>query len=274
LSVLGWREGRARLAAPLFASLGTVLARLPADHWPTADELSAAAEGIRTEGGSRLRFVAPAEGRPAGRIPYELRIAQAGEVETRPGSWHDLFNALAWMAFPRTKARLNAQHAAILAHGGEGEARRRGPERDALTLFDESGVIVASASPELARLVAEHEWKALFWTRRPELAAKMEFFAFGHALHEKALDPFPGLVARALFVPMEEGHFALPHAARIERMDALAAAHFASRANFASPRALPPLPVLGVPGWHPDNARESYYDDAAHFRPRGSAPGA
>jgi hypothetical protein len=29
--------------------------------------------------------------------------------------------------------------------------------------------------------------------------------------------------------------------------------------------------VLGVPGWHPDGARESFYDDATHFRPKRSA---
>jgi hypothetical protein len=262
------------LAAPIFAALRPALARLPARHWPTAEELCAAAEGIATEDGRPLRFVAPAGNRVRERISYELRIARTGEVETRPGSWHDLFNALAWMAFPRTKARLNAQHAAILALGGERETRRRGPERDALTLFDESGLIVASASPDLARLVVEHEWKALFWTRRAELAVRMEFVGFGHALHEKALDPYPGLAARTVFVPVDEGYFALPEEARVERLDALAAAHFERRANFASPRTMPPLPVLGIPGWHPDNARESYYDDAAQFRPRRSAPDA
>jgi hypothetical protein len=274
LSVPGWAEGRARLAAPIFAPLGPALAKLPADHWPTPGELCVAVEGIFTENGLPVRFVEPYEGPAREWMPYERRIADTGEIETRPGSWHDLLNALAWMAFPRTKARLNAQHAAILAAGGEREARRRGPERDALTLFDESGLIVASAAPDLARLVVGHEWKALVWERRAELAAKMEFFAFGHALHEKALDPFPGLVARTVFVPVDERHFALPQEARLERADALAAAHFASRANFASPRAMPPLPVLGVPGWHPGNAREPYYDDAAHFRPRRSAPDA
>jgi hypothetical protein len=274
LSAPGWADARARLAAPIFAPLAPALARLPADHWPTAVELCAAAEGIATESGRRLRFVAPVESRARARIPYELRIAQTGQVETRPGSWHDLFNALAWIAFPRTKARLNAQHADILALGGEREARRRGPERDALTLFDESGLIVASASPDLARLVVEHEWKALFWTRRAELAARMEFIAFGHALHEKALAPFAGLTARTVFVPVDDGHFTLAQEARVGRVDALAAAHFGDRAHFASPRAMPPLPVLGIPGWHPDNVRETYYDDAAQFRPRRSAPDA
>ena len=33
-------------------------------------------------------------------------------VETRPGNRHDLFNALAWLAFPLSKAGLNARHAA------------------------------------------------------------------------------------------------------------------------------------------------------------------
>jgi hypothetical protein len=32
---------------------------------------------------------------------------------------------------------------------------------------------------------------------------------------------------------------------------------------------MPPMPVLGVPGWHPDSAREAFYDDAAHFRSKG-----
>jgi hypothetical protein len=27
-----------------------------------------------------------------------------------------------------------------------------------------------------------------------------------------------------------------------------------------------PMPVLGVPGWHPDTAREAFYDDPSHFR--------
>ena len=274
MSAPGWAEGRPRLAAPIFAPLGPALARLPAGDWPTPEALSAAARGISTEEGKSLRFVAPSISPPRERVPYELRIARTGEVETRPGSWHDLFNALAWIAFPRTKARLNAQHAAILARGGEREALRRGPERDALTLFDESGLLVASAAPELERLARDHAWKALFWTRRAELAARMEFLAFGHALHEKALDPYPGLVARAVFLPVDEGHFAMPLESRLVRVDALAAAHFAIPAHFASPRAMPPLPILGIAGWHPGNARESYYDDAAHFRPGRSVPDA
>jgi hypothetical protein len=33
-----------------------------------------------------------------------------------------------------------------------------------------------------------------------------------------------------------------------------------------------PMPVLGVPGWHPDTQREAFYDDASHFRSKGPKP--
>jgi hypothetical protein len=117
-------------------------------------------------------------------------------------------------------------------------------------------VIVASASRELTDLIVDFRWKELFWQRRPELEAKMRFLAFGHALHEKALDPHLGMVAKTVFVALGEGFDA----------DALAAAHFASRANFASPKSMAPMPAMGVPGWHPHTDRESFYDDASHFR--------
>src|SRR5690606_22316861 len=119
-----------------------------------------------------------------------------GEVETRPENWHDLFNALVWIAFPRAKAAINAQHAALLEERGDAEARHRGPERDALTLFDEGGVVVATCAPQLMRLVRDFEWKALFWERREALVATTRFLAFGHACYEQALAPYIGMVAK------------------------------------------------------------------------------
>ena len=153
----------------MFAPLAPAIARLPADRWPTHDELTALAGGITTSRGQGLRFVAPRAHTDRERRYYESHIAETGEVETRPENWHDLFNALVWITFPLAKARINAQHAAILEEGGEEEARNRSPERDALTLFDEGGVIVAARSPELLRLIIDFEWKQLFWHRRSEL---------------------------------------------------------------------------------------------------------
>ena len=266
-----WPEAREALRAPVFAPLHGAIARLPAHRWPTHEELTAAAEGISTASGRPLRFVAPRDEGPEARAHYESRIDATGEVATRPRNWHDLFNALAWIAFPQAKARINAQHAAILGERGEAEAMRRGPERDALTLFDEGGVAIASCSPALLKLVVEREWKALFWRRRAELEGAMRFVAFGHSLYEKALAPYAGIAAKTVFLPVDEFFFMLPAGAQVERVDAMLAAHFASRVRFATPRAMPPLPAMGVPGWHPGTAHEAFYDDTAHFRP--AAPG-
>ena len=190
-----------------------------------------------------------------------MRIAETGEIETRPGNWHDLFNALAWVTFPHAKAAINAQHAAILGERGEAEARRRGPERDALTLFDEGGVIVATEDTSLTQLIVDFRWKDLFWKRRAELERSTRFFAFGHALFEKALEPYIGMIAKTVFIPF---------AADTAAADRLVAAHFSDRSNFPRAKALPPMPVLGVPGWDARNMAESFYDDASHFRSKGA----
>jgi hypothetical protein len=261
-----WTAARERLASPVFAPLRTAIDALPADRWPSLAELTAAAGAAKTARGKPVRFLKPRERSERERSYYEQHIAETGEVETRAGSWHDLFNALVWIAFPRAKAAINAQHAAILAEGGEAEARRRSPERDALTLFDEGGVAVASRSPELLRLIVDFEWKELFWRRRGELESSVRFFAFGHALYEKALDPYIGIVAKTVFVPVGDFFFMSSREAQVDVVDELLAGHFSRRARFQSPKAMAPMPVMGIPGWHPRTGEEAFYDDPDHFR--------
>lgn len=206
--------------------------------------------------GAPLRFVAPAARRGA-YGDYEIRVFESGRVETRPGNRHDLFNALAWLAFPRTKAALNALHAREIPR----EGGRRGRLRDLLTLLDEGGAIVACADPDLARLVREMKWKELFWERRERLAG-LRVSLLGHAVLERALDPWPGIACKALFVPAHG------------EADEHAAAWLAGLGAQATPRELPPLPVFGLPGWHPGAAHAEFYDDARFFRPSRPAPSA
>jgi hypothetical protein len=267
---MDWSAARDRLREPIFAPLDPALAKLPADRWPDCADLTLLAAGLVNSRGKPLRFVAPRDPAQRDRTHYELHIAATGEVETRPANWHDLFNALVWIMFPRAKAAINAQHAAILEERGAEEARHRSPERDALTLFDEGGVIVASSSPELLRLVVDFEWKQLFWTRRDEVAAKMRFIAFGHALFEQALAPYIGMVAKTVFVPVGDFFFMLEPASQREEADQMLAAHFAARPRFASPKSMAPMPVLGVPGWHFAAQDETFYDDPQHFRSKGA----
>jgi len=253
----------AALAAPIFSPLRPWVSRLPSG-FPDHDDLNAlAGPAMVSGGGTAIRFVAPGADREASR--YEVRIFETGEVQTRPGSWHDLFNALVWLAFPKTKAVLNRHHRnEIVARRGEPE---RGTARDVLTLFDEGGVIVASTDAELSALLREFRWKQLFWKRRAEVARAMRFHVFGHAIYEKALAPHKGVTAKALIVDVDPGVCDAPVERQIAELDARAAAYFSQPRSLASTRSLAPLPILGVPGWEPANEREEYYDDASQFRP-------
>src|SRR6478736_4963870 len=98
---------KAALDVPIFAALRPSLSRLSGGGFPRHGDLNALANSsVVSGGGAAIRFVPPAPVRePAAR--YEVRIFETGEVQTRPGNWHDLFNALVWLAFPRTKAILN-----------------------------------------------------------------------------------------------------------------------------------------------------------------------
>ncbi len=267
-----WTEAQERLRTLSFAPFHFTIARLPRDRWPDHAALTAAAEGIVTARGQPVRFVAPRPPQEGARPNYERHIAETGEVETRPENWHDLFNALAWIAYPKAKAAINAQHVAILEERGAEEAKHRGPERDALTLFDESGIVVASSAPDLLRLIVDHGWKEIFWQRRADLDAKVRFLVFGHALAEKALEPRIGIGAKSVFVPVDEFFFMLPVEAQVARVDERLADHFAQRMRFASPKSMASVPAMGIPGWHPDSADEGFYDDPVHFRGKPDAP--
>ena len=193
-----------------------------------------------------MRFVPPAASDPY----YEVHLYETGQVRTRPGNRHDLFNALCWLAFPRTKARINALHAAQIPR----EGGRRGRLRDLLTIFDEGGALVACADPALNALVREFRWKELFWERRARVRTAMRFVVLGHATLEQALAPWPGITCKALFIdPAQDA-------------DAQAAAWLGRLAGGASPRLLAPLPVFGFPGWLPGGERGEFYDDARFFR--------
>lgn len=220
---------------------------------PPLAALNAAAGrlALRTESGKPLRFVPPAGSDPY----YEVHLFETGRVQTRAGNRHDLFNALCWLAFPRTKARINALHAAEIPR----EGGRRGRLRDLLTIFDEGGALVACADEGLNALVRECRWKELFWERRERVRAAMRLLVLGHAILEQALEPWPGITCKALFVDPARD------------VDSQAAAWLGQLPEGASPRLLAPLPVFGYPGWLPEGAQAAFYDDQRWFRPRAAS---
>ncbi|MDQ3259545.1 MAG: DUF3025 domain-containing protein [Pseudomonadota bacterium] len=218
---------------------------------------------VTIAGGKRLRFVVQESG--AATRNYETQIFATGAVPTRPGNLHDGFNALVWLTFPHTKAALNARH--VAAQRVAAKSSHRTPAQDALTLFDECGVIVASDRQDLLALIAGFEWKQLFWRRRGELNRHMKFFLFGHGLMEQLLNPYVGLTGKALLITVESAWLEASPDVACSYIDATCRALIASAGALSRSRDLMPLPVLGIPGWAPENGAEAYYDNVQYFRP-------
>jgi hypothetical protein len=206
-----------------------------------------------------VRFV-PQDALPSG-TAYEQYIFDTGRCPTRDGL-HDFFNGLAWLNFPQTKRRLNHLQAAQIATQGIGATR--GPVRDALTLFDENAALL-QAPPELWQALLAQDWRRLFMDLR-DLWAAARLVIFGHAALEKLVQPRKAITVHVYRHP----HFAAanfrPESDSIAQLDAEVAHSLEPQALAAKP--FTPLPVLGVPGWWPQNAGFSFYDDASVFRPR------
>jgi hypothetical protein len=204
----------------------------------------AGGSNIKNQGGKPIRFVPPTSSDPY----YEVHVFETGQVQTRPENRHDLFNALAWLAFPKTKARINAMHAAEIPRERAASGGRRGRLRDMLTIFDEGGAI-AVCGGEVEALIRQARWSELFLERHREL----RIVVVGHAVLEQALAPHPGITCKVIFADPAQD------------LDAQAAEWLAKAGK--SPRDLPPLPVFGYPGWFPVADRAGFYADQRYFRP-------
>lgn len=238
-------------SAPWLAPLARWRVLLEAADWRAALSDAARERAIVSGRGKPVVFVGADD---ALDTPYELHIAATGRVPTR-ANLHDAFNALLWLACPRAKAALNRRQADEIEKRGIGGTR--GPVRDAATLIDESGLLLASDDPAVFAALARHDWRRLFVDWRGRWGRDIAARAFGHALLEKLTGPFKAITACVVAVPLRGDHDA-------------AAARFVERADLAPPL-LAHLPVLGIPGWWPANEAPSFYDDPAVFRPAPSA---
>lgn len=259
-----WIE-RSEMFAPLRAAANGL--RRP--QWPDVGLINRVVEArqrpVVNAQGKRIRFV-PQSARPVRfEERFEPRAYLRGEVLMREDNWHDLFNALVWLTFPCSKAAINARHyASLKAQAGT----LRSPEGDALTLFDEDGAVVLSADADLFQLLLQHRWTELFVTRRDEVRAKMRFVIFGHAMYEKALDPFIGMTAKCVLLPFPSEVLEWNADAMWAEIDRRLAMFIRDRSSLGHGRSLTPLPVLGVPGWWRANENEAFYGNARYFRSR------
>jgi hypothetical protein len=173
-----------------FRSLAEPLLRC--SSWPRLEQLSDLVEEERRRRApdqAPVRFVPAARPRRRGARPplaladlYDGRIALGGEVPCLDSSYHDLFNALVWAAFPRSKRALHRRQfqalQASLPAGLERLPNRRTRERDALTLFDEGGSLLLAVASR--RGAAERKGLAARPLRHRQ--APPRAMLFGHAL--------------------------------------------------------------------------------------------
>lgn len=242
----------------LFAAFGALPASLTqGTDWPDIRLLNqyAAVHELTNSSGMLLQFGAHSNDRA-----YEAHIAETGHIPTRASNWHDYFNALAWLIWPHSKAVLNQLH--VLA----GITPQRNRQRDALTLLDESGVIVACADSALWQLLQRHQWHELFVTQRERVKNEMAFHVLGHALFEKALQPYPAMTGKCQVIMVEGDFFELDNTQRQHRLDHLLAQRLLQHPPL-TPREFSALPVLGIPDVTPENTQPAYYQNTQVFRP-------
>ena len=240
------------------------------NHWPDIENLNQLNTDqvgkIITKSGKSIHFVPQTKSTRAFVQQYEPRIYLTGEIQTRAHNWHDLFNALVWVTYPCAKAALNQLHYHALLEEREHHQAMRSPLRDAATLIDESGVIIVSSNDYLIELLKNFAWKTLFWHQRAAVLAQMKFFLFGHGLYEKALHPYLGMTGKGLLFQVSEAFFNQHLTDQIAMMDSWLEDYLARECLTSAD--LMPVPVLGYPGWSPDNSDSSYYDNQRYFRPR------
>jgi hypothetical protein len=237
------------------------LQNLTGRDFPTCNQLNALLpDGLSSENGQIIRFVPSTELDDGA---YEHRIYTTGQVSTRPDHWHDLFNALVWMRFPHIKIAMNTLHFHAYAQQTEGS---RGSLRDALTLFDECGVIVFSQRPELLEALAQRRWSDVF---QEELFEKdIQLAICGHAMLEKYLSPYKSMTAKALLVKVDTESMTLSRDELLTYLDQQLAEQLLAANIMATPACLTPLPLAGVPGWWPDAEQDNeFYADQQVFRP-------
>ena len=147
---------------------------------------------------------------------YDGSITARREVPTREADWHDLFNALVFASFPKSKHALHANQFAQLRQRVAHDARKlpgaRSREQDALTLFDEGGCLVAGDRSSLATLppfepsiLLSAQQDDFYAALRAGISArKLVVAPFGHALFEHKVAGLRGPSSFAYLLELPE----------------------------------------------------------------------
>jgi len=213
--------------------------------------------------GLHFGFIDPLQ--PDG-LHYEARIAERGEIAMRPGSWHDFYGALMWLAFPLSKAAINHCQVADLRVVGP---KQRTRHQQAITHVDEAGLVLAFDARAPIERLYEHDWQALLFSEREAWARWTEIHVIGHSLFEiRHQRPHDLLAAKVLPVRVDADYWLQDGETRRTRLDAAVAEGLTDHSLAADPKDLPTLPLSAIAGWDARNVDPDFVASAGCFRPR------
>jgi len=196
---------------------------------------------------------------------YEDFIAQSQQIPLRANNWHDLFGALIWCLFPKSKQLMNQLHMVEIRRFG---SKERTVVRHKLTLLDECGVILCIRPSQrfLLDLLRQQHWTAAFYQHK-DLWATLNPMIFGHANYEMATRPFIGLTAKLWCIELPEQAGLAESIKGYNFVDELLVKQLVQPALLLDNQQLSPLPLLGVPGWY-KGQDQAFYADTSYFRPK------
>ena len=259
---------RTQCAGPVLAVLNHAGLLDNSASFPSAHQLNQVARASR-EVWHGPEFKAQGEYPESESRYYEAIIAEDSQVPTREHSWHDLFNALVWIQFPRTKALLNRLHMEDINLKG---AHPRTPRRNRITHFDECGVVIAVEEDHLQKgnvllsQLAHHQWNQVFLEERSAWGEILHPFVFGHANFEIMLSPFEGLTGKWMAIKVPRGFSNESVERQHERLDVALCERIQALDNFNRAPLLKPIPLLGIPHWYQEQT-PCFYENKDYFRP-------
>lgn len=241
---------------PVFKDVSEYLPWAESEQWPGVESLNVSQEKLmHAYTGMPLVFEKQTAELLLDGMHYEQRIFQRGQIATRENNWHDLFNAMMWLKYPRIKSALNArQWSDVQQHG----LKTRTPGQCAMTLFDEAGAFVAMPA-EMLECWKRHDWHGLFIEHADSWRSGCARVAvFGHALLDHALVTETLLVAKCIVLD-DKTDFS-------SGFDKLADDIYSGSRLLAN-NELRTLPLCGIPGWHSATDSAEFVATAACFSP-------
>lgn len=226
-------------------------------QWPQLDDY----QTLFKQSAMNIRPVAQAREVPRFEDQYEPRVFLKQELQTRTENWHDFFNAMVWLKFPRSKQALNRLHYKAASQREAGTNRSTLENR--LTQFDECGAVIVSASEKPLQLIRNHQWRELFIEQAELFKQDIRCVVFGHAIFEKALNPYIGMTCHCLMLA-DPGLLAELKQGHSEGLDRYIADYWLNQPA-VRPNRLQPLPLLGIPGYWPQQDSD-FYANKKYFR--------